>query len=78
MSESTEQNLAAFGAMMLEEVKEAIREGGVEMDAMVIADKAVECGLMEYVAYDPAKHVGVCEKGEYEDGDMIYYWGEQA
>lgn len=68
------QRLAEFGKVMLAEVKECIVECGFWMYSETVADKAVEYGLMQYVAYDPDKHGAL--DAEYEPGDMIYYWGK--
>ena len=68
------QPLAEFGEKVFAELREAIAEGGFDMDAKGIADLAVETWLMEYIPYDPEKHnFDGCE--EVEPGDMIYWWG---
>ena len=67
--------LAKFGQHCLGEIKECISEGASELDAEALADKAVECGLFQWVAFDPAKH-SIVSDCEAEPGDMIYYWGE--
>lgn len=71
----TEKQLADFGRKMLELTKECIRHGAFECDAEAMANEAVECGLIEWVAFDPDLHGGCVEcQEELEPGDMIY-WG---
>ena len=64
--------LEQFGREMLAMTKECIKEGWFECDAEIMADRAVECGLIQKVKYDPDKHAGV--SAEHEPGDVIYYW----
>lgn len=68
---------AEYGRRILEEhTKECIRWGTFDADAEGMADLAVECGLMEYVPYDPDVHTEFIGDGEFDQGDMIYYWGK--
>ena len=71
----SEKNIEQFGRAVLAELKDAIASGAYHMDAGKLADMAVECGLMQYVAFDPTKHEIEGNECAVEVGDMIYYWG---
>lgn len=71
-----EKAFTDFGRKMLEEIKDCIRNGYLEANAEDLADIAVKCGLISYVAYDPDKHGGCIEhEEELVVGDMIYWFG---
>lgn len=65
--------LAELGKEALETVLECLTDGGREVDMEPLADKAVDCGLMQYVPYDPAIH-GELENCDPEPGEMIYWY----
>ena len=71
---TTEQQLQALGKHALEQIKECISEGGFALDVEPLADYCVKIGLIQYVLFDAAKHTDM-EPEDYEDGDMVYYWG---
>ena len=68
------RKLAKLGELALCEIKESITEGVFEIDAVSLADSAVDLGVLTYEEYDPSRHNNV--SSEIEPGDMIYYWGE--
>lgn len=65
--------LAELGKEALETILECLTDGGCEVDMEPLADKAVDCGLMQYVPYDPAIH-GELENCDPEPGEMIYWY----
>ena len=68
---------ARFGRVVFALMREAITDGFLDVSSETLADKAVEAGIIQRVAYDPEVHGGrVGAEEELEPGDMIYWWGE--
>jgi len=71
---TTDKQLQELGKYALEQIKECISEGGHNIDVEPLGDYCVKLGLIEYVHCDPEKRANL-SLDDYEDGDMIYYWG---
>lgn len=67
---------APFGKDVLDIIKEQVCKACGDDTIYELADLAVKHKLLEYVAYNKELHGE--ELSEYaEDGDMIYWWGNQ-
>ena len=62
-----------FGRLVFKLLKESIENGPLDTDMELIADEAVESGLLAFEPFGPDRHTGL--NNEYEPGHMIYYWG---
>ncbi len=68
--------LADFGTAVLDYTKEAVVEGGYEIEVEQLAEMAVDAGLMVYEPYDPKNHPHM--NFDVDPGDKIFYWGKEG
>ena len=62
-----------FGKEVLDFIKEEFSEGSFEIDVEALFLIALKYKLIEHVKYDSAIHKNITEL---EEGDMIWWWGE--
>lgn len=67
---SYDVSMAAFGNAVYNNLIDTFNEGYSEVEVEQLAKKAVECGVADYVPYDPHEH-GIIDVNT---GDMIYWF----
>ncbi len=75
-SQRSEGGYASFGKAVLDTIKEQVSGSIGDETLYEFADLAVKHKLIGYVPYNKEAH-GVIFSEYSEEGDMIYYWGDQ-